>query len=209
MSGDDTPASSGLPAELTELPELADFRMDLQGLAFGADAFDPLTNAVVFEECVCDSAALMVTSIAATGDGRVADAACAAFLGLHHLRLIRMADAAIARIDATDDGVPKIVGETQYRFSFFRSMARALRDTLWSPLPEEMQRPTATFLDAGTLMMALVEVNDHYDEIFWRADAVAGSYAQLREALRAADTVVTDGAEAHDFVRAVCNLPQT
>jgi hypothetical protein len=57
--------------------------------------------------------------------------------------------------------------------------------------------------------MALVEVNDHYDEIFWRADAVAGSYAQLREALRAADTVVTDGAEAHDFVRAVCNLPQT
>ena len=210
-SRDDGPESVEPPARL---PDLFAFDMAVMGKSFGVDTFDPSTNATVLEECICDAAALLASSMIPIVDKHVVDATCAAFLGLHHLRLIRMIDAAIAESEREDKDTPvsRIVAETQYRFSFFRDIADVWNQATWSTLPTDAMRMVATFLDGGSLRISLVGVNDRYDSLTMGSDHIAVNYRELSDKLRASGDIyelIEEGEDAHDAVRRICDLPQS
>lgn len=206
-SRDVGPESDELPARLPRL-----YAMEGLAGAFGLDESDPQTTAQVLEECICDAAAVLAVAVLSSLE--LGDAICAALLGLHHLRLIRMVDAEIAKSpeeNASTSPLPRVVGETQYRFTFFRSLVTALRRSEWRALPDNALNVKVDFLNVGSLALSLSELNDRYDMIIGiNSSAIAQTYPQLHEAIQSSadvHTLLEDGEDAHDAVRRICNLP--
>ncbi|GAB3757598.1 hypothetical protein GCM10027599_23920 [Yimella radicis] len=177
---------------------------------FGIDRFDAETNAAVLEECICDSAALFAACLV-FGLDNVGDAVAASFMGLHHLRLMRMADQELLNPYVGDNNIPmlKDVGITQYRFAFFRNMERAFRSFVWPGLPDASLQARAEPFAGENLGLSLIELNDLYDIKIGINVGEVQKVGRSEEMKRAAEQFRSRSnvADGHDVVGLLCDLP--
>ena len=180
------------------LPEALGFDFDVMGPTFGVASDDVSLR----EECVCDGFAILATGLWARTQGiGSSEAVKAAFIGLHHLRLLSHIDSLVTKDDTPQQESPqrglRLLGETQYRMSFFRSMEWAWRQLgIWPAVDGEADN--------------LIDVNESYwDVIFdYALDDFDGQSENQREIARdKLDKHPVPLKNQRDEVRRLCGLP--